>query len=167
MSIQLVSTGIKEKSTDIKRRLAPFLYGADMDTKKNMWQVFVQPLCEFILPLYSWEEAEGLMRKAETVIRGSFKIFTGLSRGTENRIVDMLSGYDFKRRARMIRWLSMEKWEARKVRRSVDLDQMPEEIRPLETRNLCKRMPLEFVHYINIGKSRCKQCQVGNTSSSI
>src|SRR5690348_11810492 len=99
-----------------------------MDTKKNMWQVFVQPLCEFILPLYSWEKGEGQIRKADTVIRGSFKLFTGLSRCTENSLVDKLSGYYFKRRAEMMRWMSITKWEARRTRSTPDMNQMPEEI---------------------------------------
>ena len=42
---------IQLKSEDIFRRLSPLLYKADLDTKKNLWQIFVQPLCEFVLPL--------------------------------------------------------------------------------------------------------------------
>ena len=40
---------IKTRITDLKRRLRPFLLGAETDTRKK--QIFVLPLCEFLLPL--------------------------------------------------------------------------------------------------------------------
>ena len=62
---------IKNKSEDIHRRLSPFLYKADLDTKKNLWQIFVQPLIEFILPLYKWETAKTNILKTNSIIRSS------------------------------------------------------------------------------------------------
>jgi len=52
--------------------------------------------------------------KADSVIRGSFKLFTGLKSNTANIVVDVLSGYDFKRRAELVYKISMLKWTFRK-----------------------------------------------------
>ncbi len=154
---------IKAKSQDIHRRLAPFLYKADLDTKKNMWQVFVQPLCESILPLYWWEKAKGRVKNADTTIRKSFKLFTGLVKNTDNKVVDKLSGYNFGKRAEMIKWISYEKWDARKRRTVPDMSDMPRAIRPEKFRNFCKRMPREIIQYINLSKSLCTTCHTPNS----
>jgi len=66
---------INDKSEDLQRRLSPFLYNSDLDTKKNLWQVFIQSICEFLLPLYKYESTENRKQDAERVIRKSFKSF--------------------------------------------------------------------------------------------
>jgi len=58
-------------------------------------------LIEFILPLYKWETSISNIQKADTVIRGTLKLFTGLKKNTTNDIVDLLSGYDFPRRSQV------------------------------------------------------------------
>lgn len=105
---------IKRKSESIYQRLSPFLYNANLDIRKSLWQVFIQPLFEFILPLYRCEPALNNKSKADSVIRGSFKLFTGLKSNTANTVVDVLSGYDFKRRAELVYKISMLKWTFRK-----------------------------------------------------
>jgi len=92
---------IKNKSQLIHQKLSPLLYNSELDTRKSLWQVFIQPLIEFILPLYKWETSISNIQKADTVIRGTLKLFTGLKKNTTNDIVDLLSGYDFPRRSQV------------------------------------------------------------------
>ena len=154
---------IREKSQDIFRRLSPLLYKADLDTRKNFWQIFVQPLCEFVLPLLVQETSKTSQNQALGTIRRSFKLFTGLTKGTPNEIVDKLSGYNITLRARMVKWISEEKWHARVQRRSPYFDMMPNDLKPTKQNNPCKRMPGEMIQYINLSRSICKECRVPNT----
>ena len=95
LTMQSQLSFIKRKSGEIHKKLSPFIYKADLDTRKSLWQVFIQPLIEFVLPLYNFESAKCHIIYANSIIRGSFKLFTGLKKNTPNRIVDLLSGYDF------------------------------------------------------------------------
>jgi len=155
---------INDKSEDLQRRLSPFLYNSDLDTKKNLWQVFIQPICEFLLPLYKYESTENRKQDAERVIRKSFKSFLGLHRNTPNIITEKLMGYDYKKRSEFIHQVSLAKWEARKDKAMFDITKHPE-IQSLyrKPENLCRRLPLEVVKYINLTRSICKKCSCINS----
>ena len=157
---------ISNKSKDIHRRLSPFLYQADLDTRKNLWQVFIQPLLEFALPLYKWETAISNVKRANSVFRSTFKLFTGLSRRSENTLVDLLSGYDFNLRASLNYKIYSEKWICRKNGTVLNYEDIPISFRKAlhpDKRNLCKFMPKEFIHYLNLTKSSCPTCETPST----
>lgn len=99
---------IHNKSKDSCRGLSPFLIRFNLDTKKNTWQIFIQPLCEFMLPLLAQETTETQINKALKVIRGTFKIFYGMKRGTPNEVIDKLSGLEVIKRAKMMSWVAKE-----------------------------------------------------------
>jgi hypothetical protein len=154
------------KAKEIQRQLYPFLSSADLDTRKSMWQTFIQPLIEFILPLYKWESAKCHRDKADSIIRGTFKLFTGLNSKTSNEIVDLLSGYNFKLRAQLIYIVSQNKWNCRKRGETFSFDSLPSYMKRAlnpDKFNLCRRMPKELVTYLNTTRSLCPLCKVPNT----
>ena len=161
---------IKRKSKNIFQRLSPLIYNADLDTRKSLWQIFVQPLFEFVLPLYRCEPALTNKLKANAVIRGSFKLFTGLKPNTANAIVDLLSGYNFEYRADLIYTISMLKWDSRKAGEQFRYESLPNWMKyKLEKQrsNLCRRLPFEVVQYINSMTSMCPSCSKPNTPNHL
>ncbi|HRP37546.1 MAG TPA: reverse transcriptase domain-containing protein, partial [Candidatus Dojkabacteria bacterium] len=114
------------KAKEMHKRLFPILLNSELDTRKNMRQIFIQPLIEFILPLYRWEPAISNLKRADSIIRGTFKLFAGLSTKTPNVFVDYLSGYDFKLRAQLVYSISQEKWRFRKNGRQFKFDSLPQ-----------------------------------------
>ena len=161
---------IKNKSQLIHQKLSPLLYNSELDTRKSLWQVFIQPLIEFILPLYKWETSISNIQKADTVIRGTFKLFTGLKKNTANDVVDFLSGYNFPRRSQVIQEISFCKWSSRKKGEKFQYNFLPEEIKEAlnyHQLNRCKRMPAELVQYINTFTSICQNCGVPNTAQHL
>ena len=131
-----------------------------------MWQIFIQPLIEFVLPLYKWERAKKNIQKADSIIRSSFKLFTGLKINTSNEVVDLLSGYNFRQRADLMYQVSSQKWLCRRNGIMHKFEFLPYSIRqPLNTNkiNLCKCMPHELIDYLNTSKSLCAKCGVPNS----
>ncbi len=154
------------KAKEIHKRLCPFLLNAELDSRKNFWQMFVQPLIEFVLPLYQCEPTKSNINKADSIIRGTFKLFTGLNSRTSNEIVDFLSGYNFKLRARLIYDISLKKWDFRKKGKQFCYKLLPKYIKQAlnpDKPNACKRMPKEFITYLNTTKSLCPLCNVPNS----
>ena len=49
---------IQKRTYAIRSRLTPTLYGASLDFRKNLWQIFVAPLYEFLLPLFYYEQSK-------------------------------------------------------------------------------------------------------------
>jgi len=157
---------IRNKSKSLYQKLSPFLYNADLDIKKSMWQVLIQPLIEFALPLYHWETANYNRKRADSIIRSTFKLFAGLKVNTEDEIVDLLSGYNFEQRASLIHKISSEKWTFRKKGLKYQYKDLPQETKILLHTgkvNTCKRMPNELVQYLNITKSMCPKCKTPNS----
>jgi len=128
--------------------------------------VLIQPLIEFILPLYKWEPSCYNLRRADSIIRSSFKLFSGLKPNTDNQTVDLLSGYDFKSRATLMHHISQEKWAYRKKGDRFQYEFLPQEVKEKLTTNklnVCKRMPKELIYYLNTTKSICPICKVPNS----
>ena len=157
---------IWRKTNEIYQKLSPFLFSSDLDSRKSMWQIFIQPLIEFILPLYKWEKAKNNVNKADSIIRKSFKLFTGLKVNTSNEVVDLLSGYNFRQRANLIYEISSQKWDCRKKGILHKFEFLPISIRHslnASKINVCKRMPHELIEYLNCSKSLCATCGVPNS----
>ncbi len=166
LSLQNQLSFIKYKSTELHRRLSPFLHNAELDTKKNLWQVFIQPLIEFILPLCKWEKGKTILQKAGTIIRGTFKLFTGLCKNTSNTIVDTLSGYNFQERAVLTSEIANLKWVSRKNGETLNYESLNPALKQKlcdSHQNICKSMPNVLVKYLNITNSMCVSCGVPNT----
>ena len=67
----------------------------------------------------------------------------------------------------MVKWISEEKWQARIEKRETNLGMMPDELRPIKKNNLCKKMPREMAHYINLSRSICTECKVPNSTEHL
>jgi len=59
-----------KKAQQIYSRICPFLFSADADTRKNLWQIFILPQIEFLLPLLANENTQYLRKKVNQVILG-------------------------------------------------------------------------------------------------
>jgi hypothetical protein len=161
---------IKDKSESLYRKLSPFLHKAELDSRKSLWQLFIQPLVEFLLPLYFWETSYTWIQKANSIIRCSFKLFTGLKVNTSNKVVDILSGFNIQKRARLTYEIYSLKWFYRKRNTKFTFDLLPQPLKDTlnsKKRNFCKHMPFELIKYLNILKSLCPQCGVPNSISHL
>ena len=105
---------VSKKAKEIYSRICPFLYSTEADTRKNLWQVFILPQIEFLLPLLANERKQYLQKRVAQVIFWSFKLFMGLSKNTPNKITQLLMGYDYFQRAYYVQTVSRLKWEARR-----------------------------------------------------
>ena len=83
-----------EKVFFIKQKLAPVLSKVSLDYRKNLWTTFIRPLIEFYLPIFHLKPSLEAQERISRVIRRRFKMFTGLSKTTPNRIILALNGFD-------------------------------------------------------------------------
>jgi len=167
LSMESQMNHIKQTTNCIFQRLSPFLYKAELDTRKSLWQVFIQPLIEL---LYIWENSKYNIHKANSIIRGSFKIFTGLKKNTPNSIIDHLSGYHALERGWVVEQISLGKWIARKKGETYDfscLSKRLQDLLNLRRKNMCKCLPKEIIHYINLSNSICFECNTPNTTKHL
>jgi len=105
---------VNKKAREIYSKICPFLSSAEADTRKNLWQIFVMPLIEFLLPLYVNENALHWRKKVQKLVLGTFKLYMGLSKNTPNNLTQTLLGYDFHQRAYFIQEISRSKWLERR-----------------------------------------------------
>ena len=154
-----------KKAQQIYSRICPFLFSADADTRKNLWQIFILPQIEFLLPLLANENTQYLRKKVNQVIFGSFKLFMGLSKNTPNRITQLLLGYDFIQRAYYIQTMSRCRWE---VRRSLNPTLLLNKaIKMRKEHNALSKTPQELIYYINLCNSFCSKCKCINSVSHL
>ena len=105
---------ILKQLNGIHYRLSPILYHATLDFRKNLWQTFIQPLFEFILPLYHREKAMTRKEKIQTALRNTFKSFTSLKKTVKTELIEDLIGYNIDERSNELQQISLEKWTCRK-----------------------------------------------------
>ena len=74
---------ILEKTYFIRSKLSPTLYTASLDFRKNLWQIFVIPMYEFMLPLYYHEESSTKKELVQRMLRKSFKSYTSIKKRSE------------------------------------------------------------------------------------
>ena len=151
---------ITKKVNFIRSKLSPSTYHATLDFRKNLWQIFVQPLIEFTLPLYFHEEAATRKAKLEILLRNSFKSFTSLKKTTKTDLVDRLMGYDIKARSEELHAISQKKWDCRKEGRLYERTHVKN--KESVSRNLCKNLPKSMIKFINMQTSLCPTCKCKN-----
>ena len=152
---------INNKVNFMKSKLNPCLYNASLEFRKNLWQVFVVPLFEFILPIYSSEEARTKKEDAEKILRRSFKSFTGLGKNVETDLINELMGYNLNERSKHVKYVSEKKWEARKMGKKYSPQCDPDKqfaIMPNKP-NKCKYFSKEMIKYINLQTVQCPKCK--------
>jgi len=126
--------------------------------RKNLWQVFIIPLYEFILPLYFHEQSETRRRKLELSLRNSFKSFTGLKKGVKTKLINDLMGYDLSQRSKDLQETSEQKWKFRENRNSNEQPIIPQ-TKYIKQTNLCKYQLKIMIKYINMQTSLCPKCE--------
>jgi len=154
---------ISRKAREIYARICPFLFSAEADTRKNLWQIFILPQIEFVLLFLANENTQYLRKKINQVIFGTFKLFMGLSKNTPNKVTNLLINYDFVQRAYYTQTLSRLKWEARCFSNPLLLPNF----RIRKEDNSLSRTPQEFITYTNLFNSYCSRCHCINSFSHL
>ena len=149
---------INKKAYFIRHRLSPTLYNSSLDFRRNLWQVFVLPLFEFILPPYSYEEAESAKKKVELSLRKTFKCFTGLKKMVRTDLTNDLMAYNIQDRSSLLTYLCEQKWQYRLRGLYYAPDQDPNLERPKRMPNVCKNQPKAMIKYINMQTALCPAC---------
>lgn len=150
----------------IRSKLSPSLYHATLDLRKNLWQIFIQPLFEFTLPLYFHEEAATKKMKVQVCLRNSFKSFTSLKKTIKSELIEDLMGYNIDDRSRKLYNISSQKWNRRKEGKTFD-SKSKEKNKDKDreerlTFNLCKDLPKSMIKYINMQTTLCPKCKMNN-----
>ena len=156
---------IVRKMNFTRDRLSPILYNASLALRKNLWQVFITPMFEFTLPLYSYEKAELEKVRLETLLRRSFKNFTGLRKNVSSELIQDFMGYNLKERSEYIQYVSEKKWEFRTQGKKYIGAEDPHFKFLRKTQgskdavNLCKDQPKLMIKYINMQTTLCQRCK--------
>jgi hypothetical protein len=155
---------IVKKSNFIRSRLSPSLYNASLDFRRNMWQIFILPSYEFIIPLYYYETAKTSRQKLERLLRNSFKSYTGIKRTTSTDLINDLMAYNIRERSDYLFYVSEQKWRYRKRNEFYHKhdDENLESRKPVEMPNLCKNLPKSIIKYINLQTALCPHCKKNN-----
>ncbi len=145
----------------IRNRLSPVLYNASLDLRKNLWQVFVLPMYEFIIPLYCNEKAKTKRQLLEKLLRKSFKSYTGLKKTVDTNLINDMMGYNLEDRSGQLQYISEQKWRCRQLGQLYNHEKGSNVgyTSKTFTRNLCKNMPKTMVKYINMQTSLCLKCK--------
>jgi len=146
------------KTNIIRKKLSPILYSTSLEMRKNLWQVFIIPLYEFILPLYHYEPAQTKKDKMELSLRNSFKSFTGFKKGVSTNLINDLMGYNMNQRSTSLLEISELKWYQRENRNST-IQPLIERPKAEKKFNLCKFQSKIMVKYINMQTSLCPNCK--------
>jgi len=153
---------ISNKAKEIFKRIYPFINTAEADTRKNLWQVFILPLFEFLLPLYANECTKFWKNKITKLINGTFKLFVGLSKNTPDYITQLLLGYNFIQRAYFMQMSNRMKWEERS-KKIPSQEPLRKLFKPKKAVNMLSKTPIELVQYINLCNGFCKKCHCQNS----
>ena len=149
---------ITKKADFIRHRLSPTPYNASLDFRRNLWQVFVLPLYEFISPVYHYEEAQSAREKVQLSLRRSFKDFTGLRKTVKTELINDLMAYNIQHRSRLLCYLSEQKWRYRERGEYYNPKYDRNLERPKPQPNIAKNQPKLMIKYINMQTALCPIC---------
>lgn len=100
---------ILKRTYFIRSRLSPTFYTASLDFRKNLWQIFVLPMHEYMLPLYYHEESLTKKELVLRMLRKSFKSYTSLNKTVNTDLIHDLMGYNIAERSQFIQHISEKK----------------------------------------------------------
>jgi len=151
---------IQKKTYFLRSKLSPILYNASLDFRKNLWQTFVIPMYEFLLPIYFYEQSMTKREQIERMLRKSFKSYTGLKKTVETMLIRDLMGYNLDERSRFLHYISEKKWLHRERNEMYNLkeDTQISGFMKAGPKNLCKNLPRIMVKYINMQTCLCPEC---------
>ena len=149
---------INQKTAFILKRLKPILYHASLDFRRNLWQTFILPLYEFMLPIYHYEQAKTAREKVELSLRMWFKRFTSLGRTVSSKLINELVGYSLQERGQLLAYLSEQKWLCRERGAYYNPFQDRSFQMPDPRPNICKNQPKTMIKYINMQNALCPYC---------
>ena len=153
---------ILNKTYFIRNRLSPALYNASLDFRKNLWQIFVLPMYEFALPIYSAECTTSWREKLNKLLRASFRSYVGLKKTVKLDMLTKLMGYSLEERSTQLKHISEQKWQCRRRGRlyAATSDYLQKTWK--KTTNICKGLPRAMIKYVNMQTSLCPICKKDN-----
>ena len=113
LSLDSQLKSIKLKANYIATKLYPALANSSLEYRYNMWQTFIAPFFDFLLPLIAAEPYAAPIERAETMHRQILRRFTFLHRNVSVATFDHLFNYRLRHRATMLEYISRQKWNAR------------------------------------------------------
>jgi len=152
---------IRTKAFFIGNKLQPLLYNSTLESRYNLWQIFIAPLFEYIVPLLSSEDYNSNVQNIERLQRSTFRQFTFFRKTVPEYILDKLMNYKLKDRMALFTYLSEKKWACRKNGEIyiAERDQTYQHLLKQHTSsNGCKGLPNQFVPYVNILTTICPLC---------
>jgi len=84
---------IRKKSFFIGNKLKPLLSSSSLESRYNLWQIFIAPLFEYLIPLLSAEKYPTHHLNVERLMRATFRHFTYLAKITPIYLIDQLTNY--------------------------------------------------------------------------
>jgi len=160
---------IKSKAFFIGNKLMPLLRCSSLESRYNLWQIFISPLFEYLIPLLSAEEYITHQNNVERLQRSTFRQFTFFCKTVPESLIEKLMNYKIKHRINILTYLSQKKWEYRKrgILYRPQRDYIYQNLeRENTTENGCKRLPAEFISYVNILTMICPICPKSICSSN-
>ena len=153
---------ILEKTYFIRSRLSPTLYTASLDFRKNLWQIFVIPMYEFMLPLCYHEESSTKKELVQRMLRKSFKSYTSIKKTVRTDLIHDLMGYDISERSKHLHYISEQKWKYRELGKAYKQseDKNLTLSKEAQSKNMCKYLPKSAIRYINMQTCLCPSCKV-------
>ena len=149
-----------KKSTDkinhIKATLSPMLSNCTLEYRKNIWQIFIQPLCDFVTPYHFFERSKDQKNFIKTIIRKSFKSKYYLNLRIPNNIIEKLMGYKINERADNLVMISDEK---NRCRREGVQSYKPDTLSKYKN---CLYQPKKVIEYPNLAAKQCLVCKNKN-----
>jgi hypothetical protein len=130
-----------EKMNHIRLTLGPLLSNCSLEYKKNIWQVFILPLCDFLTPYYFFEGSKSRKKNIKTLVRKSFKT------------ICLLMGYQINEREDQVIMISEEKYVYR-------LEKIiPNKVETISHYNYCLHQPKSATEFLNLTTKQCKLCK--------
>ena len=170
LTIDSQLAAIAKKSRFIASKLFPALHNSTLSYRYNMWQIFIAPLFDFILPLISVEFYASPVQRAELLLRKTLRQFTFLHNNVSINTFHNLFNYHLRDRAKLLEYISHQKWLARLQgrhyypTRDLHFSELSEQC---THPNRCKLLPSQFVTLTNTLTTICPVCRLNNDTKII
>ena len=151
---------IKKKSAHIYTKLFPYLVNASADGKRDIFMTMIMPLFNPAIVLLHFEPSESHKKNLESLHRGIFKQFMGISKRTSNKLVDEMIRVDLRSLANSVVQMATSKWELRKGNKNTNWTTPEKKV------NCLRGVPASWCQLINKQVKPCLKCKTKGTVTS-
>ena len=94
----------------MKHKLSPVFYSLSLEMRKNLWQVFVEPLFGFTLPCFI-KKKQPQKKKWMEYSEDPSRTLRGLGKTIDNQSIEEQMGYNLSNRSKHVQYISEKKWK--------------------------------------------------------